>query len=138
MTIKSLHRSYNTPNLMTKFQGEGVTLMDLIQASVVELKWRWTVLERFAKARGIDLDIVDRELSSLGIEEGDVGVVEGESLHTAYRNPAHCCESLDLPSPPVTAHELHHVADPEVSMHVLAQRRYASEQGMFHDLQLTL
>lgn len=72
-TKRSAERSYNTPNLMTKLQGEGFTLMDLIEHRVIDLKWRWTELKNFCKSRGIELVITDNEISPLGKEKADVG-----------------------------------------------------------------
>ncbi len=73
-TKNEAKRSYNTPNLMTKFQAEGVTLFDLLDAGVLTLSWRWTDLKRFAASRGIDLDIVEREVPTMDSkEEADVG-----------------------------------------------------------------
>lgn len=72
-TKRSADRSYNTPNLMTKLQGEGFTLMDLIEHNVLEMKWRWTELKNFCDSRGIELVITDREISKLGKEDADIG-----------------------------------------------------------------
>lgn len=72
-TKRAAERSYNTPNLMTKLQGEGFTLMDLIEHRVIDLKWRWTELKNFCKSRGIELTITDNEISPLGKEKADVG-----------------------------------------------------------------
>ena len=72
-TKRSADRSYNTPNLMTKLQGEGFTLMDLIEHNVIELKWRWTELKNFCANRGIELVVEEKEISPLGREEADVG-----------------------------------------------------------------
>lgn len=69
-------RSYNTPNLMTKFQAEGITLLDLMNAGVLTINWRWTDLKRFAKSRGIDLKIVEKEVSTMGEKEkADIGEI---------------------------------------------------------------
>ena len=73
-TKNEAKRSYNTPNLMTKFQAEGVTLLDMLDAGVLTLSWRWMDLKRFAKSRGIDLDIVEREVPTMDSKEkADIG-----------------------------------------------------------------
>lgn len=70
-------RSYNTPNLMRKFQAEGITFMDLIEHGVIEVKWRWTELDNFTHRRGITINKVGHEVSTLGKEDADVGEVWG-------------------------------------------------------------
>jgi len=73
-TKNEAKRSYNTPNLMTKFQAEGITLLDMLDAGVLTLSWRWMDLKRFVKSRGIDLVIVEREVPTMANdEEADIG-----------------------------------------------------------------
>lgn len=73
-------RTYNTPRLMSKFQEAGVTFLDLIEHGVIEIKWRWTDLTRYAKNHGITLDKVNREIAPMSTnEEADIGEIWGET-----------------------------------------------------------
>ena len=76
---RAAERSYNTPRLMAKLQGEGYTLMDLIDQGVVKMSWRYTELNRFCERRGIELDIVGHEVPELGDADGDIGEIWGTS-----------------------------------------------------------
>lgn len=79
-TPRVTDRSYNTPRLMRKMQDNGITFMDLIEHGVIDVKWRWTDLERFARTRGIDLTIVGHEVTEMGAnEDGDIGVTDGKA-----------------------------------------------------------
>lgn len=78
-------RSYNTPNLMTKLQGAGFTLMDLIEHDVIRVSWQWRNLERFCKARGIELSISsEHEVSEMGKEEHDIGQIWSTSKYPRW------------------------------------------------------
>lgn len=70
---RSAARSFNFDNLMRLFQENGVTIMDLVNAGVVEVRWKWTALKNFAKLRGLKLNVVKHEVPALGKSEGDVG-----------------------------------------------------------------
>jgi hypothetical protein len=78
-TKRQASRSYHTNNLLTKAYAEGYSIQDLIDAGVMEIKWRWTELERFSRTRGVDLDVVEREVNSLDKKEkADVGESWGD------------------------------------------------------------
>ena len=73
-TKRQAARSYHTNNLLTKMYAEGYSIQDLIDTGVLEIKWRWTELERFSRTRGVDLAIVEREVNTLDKKEkADVG-----------------------------------------------------------------
>lgn len=76
---RAAQRSYNTANLLRLMQDNGITIMDLVDHGVIDIKWRWTELDRFTNRRGIELTKVSRELTPLGDEEGHVGEVWGTS-----------------------------------------------------------
>ena len=75
-------RSFNTPSLMTLFQDAGFTLIDLIEHDVVRMQWQWSKLMQFATARGLKVDVVEREVTTL--KPDDKGAMVGEIWGSTY------------------------------------------------------
>ena len=75
-------RSFNTPSLMTMFQDAGFTLIDLIEHDVVRMQWQWSKLMQFATARGLKVEVVEREVTTL--KPDDKGAMVGEIWGSTY------------------------------------------------------
>lgn len=77
--LRAAKRTYNTPALMKTMQDNGITFIDLMQANVMHVSWRWTDLKRYADQRGIKLLIHPSEVSTMGQPDGKhIGEVWGE------------------------------------------------------------
>ena len=63
-------RSFSTPALMKLMQAKGFTLLDLLDANVLTVSWRWTELKNFAERRSIKLTIAKKEIPELGDADG--------------------------------------------------------------------
>ena len=76
---RAAKRTMNTPAIMKTMQDNGISFLDLMQANVMSVSWRWTDLKRYADQRGIKLIIEAHEVPSMGQPDGShIGEVWGE------------------------------------------------------------
>lgn len=76
---RSAKRTFSTPAIMTIMQANGISFLDLLNAGVFTISWRWTQLKQFAEARGIKLVVEAHEVAAMGRPDGEqVGEVWGD------------------------------------------------------------
>jgi len=63
-------RTMNTPALMKTMQEHGISFLDLMEANVMSVSWRWTDLKRYADQRGIKLLVEAHEVPTMGQPDG--------------------------------------------------------------------
>ena len=76
---RSAKRTYSTPAIMRLMQENGVSFLDMLDAGVFTVSWRWTQLKQYAEARGIKLVVEAHEVAAMGDPKGEqVGEVWGD------------------------------------------------------------
>lgn len=77
--LRQARRTYNTPAIMKTMQDNGISFLDLMDANVMTVSWRWTDLKRYADQRGIKLLIQPSEVPTMGQPDGKhIGEIWGE------------------------------------------------------------
>lgn len=77
--------TFNLPQIMTAMQAAGVTLLDLVEAGVFDLKLKITRLEGIASLHGIDLTYSKTPVSMMGKEDAMVGKVWEDAKYPSWK-----------------------------------------------------